>query len=118
MRNKADQVIYSTDKTLKEHGDKISDDEKKKIAEAKERLESAMKTDSVEIINQKIDDLMQASHKLAEELYKQSAEQSAQGQAQGEPQGEQTESAGAEKKGDEAVDADFEVVDDKEDKKG
>jgi molecular chaperone DnaK len=120
-RNKADQVIYSTDKTLKEHGDKISDDEKKKIAEAKERLESAMKTESVEIINQKIDDLMQASHKLAEELYKQTAQQTAQAQGQAGAEAEpQTETADREESGtksEEAVDADFEVVDDKEDKK-
>jgi molecular chaperone DnaK len=115
-RNKADQVIYSTEKTLKEHGDKVSDDERKRIEEAKERLESAAKTDSVEIINQKIDDLMQASHKLAEELYKQTAQQQ---QAQG-AGGDATGSGDVEGKpesesrggGDEPVDADYEVMDD------
>jgi molecular chaperone DnaK len=115
IRNKADQVIYSTERTLKEHGDKISDEERKKIEEAKERLEAAAKTESVEIINQKIDDLMQASHKLAEELYKQTSQQT--GQARGEPQGQAADTSSSEKKEGEAVDADFEVVDDKEDKK-
>ncbi len=119
IRNKADQVIYSTERTLKEHGDKISDDERKKIEEAKERLEAAAKTESVEIINQKIDDLMQASHKLAEELYKQTSEQTgqAQGEPQEEPQGETADTSSSSKKEGEAVDADFEVVDDKEEKK-
>jgi molecular chaperone DnaK len=115
-RNQADQVIYSTDKTLKEHGDKISDDERKKIQEARERLEAATKTDSPEIIKQKIDELMQASHKLAEELYKQSAQQAGP-QAEGAPGGEQqTGQQESGKKDDEPVDADFEVVDDEEKK--
>ncbi|MFH2056110.1 MAG: Hsp70 family protein, partial [bacterium] len=113
-RNKADQVIYSTEKTLKEHGDKISDEERKKIEEAKERLEAAAKTESVEIINQKIDEVMQASHKLAEELYKQTAQQPGAPGAEGpQPEGEATKSSRAT---DEAVDADFEVVDDEKEK--
>ena len=121
-RNKADQVIYSTDKTLKEHGDKVSDEEKKKIEEAKERLEAAMKTESAEIINQKIDDLMQASHKLAEELYKQTATQQAgpetAGPQPGPPPGEEPSSKGPADKstGEGAVDADYEVVDEDKDK--
>ncbi len=113
-RNKADQLIYSTEKNLKEHGDKLDEDEKKKIEEAVELLKGALKTENAEIINQKCDDLMKASHKLAEELYKQaSAEQAAAGGQEGTesgqapPQQEQQESAG-----DDAVDADFEVVDD------
>ncbi len=114
-RNKADQVIYSTEKTLKEHGDKISEDERKKIDEAKERLEAAVKTDQPEIINQKIDDLMTAAQAIAEHIYKETAQQEA---AQGggpQPQGDsgQSGTSQANKEGDEAVDADFEVVDDK-----
>ncbi|MBU1319841.1 MAG: molecular chaperone DnaK [candidate division Zixibacteria bacterium] len=112
-RNKADQLIYTTEKSLKEHGDKLGEEDKAKITEAIEKLQAALKTEQTEIINQKADDLMQASHKLAEELYKQaSAEQQAgagpEDAAQGAPK--QDESAG-----DGAVDADFEVVD--EDKK-
>ncbi len=110
VRNKADQLIYSTEKTLKEHGDKVSDDEKKAIAEAKDRLSAAMQTDSIEIINQKIEDLMTASHKLAEAMYKQTTQQQAQGAAGGgaeSTQGETQSGPGAS-----AVDADYEVVDD------
>ena len=113
-RNKADQVIYSTEKTLKEHGDKVSDDERKKIDEAKERLEAAVKTDQPEIINQKIDDLMTAAQAIAEHIYKETAEQqAAQGEgAQAGPQGGDGAGQESEKNDDgEAVDADFEVVD-------
>jgi molecular chaperone DnaK len=115
-RNKADQVLYSTEKTLKDHGDKISEDERKKIDEAKERLEAAMKTEQPEIINQKIDDLMTASQAIAEHIYKETAkQQSAQGGGEEAPQGgDQSGESGEKKEGDEAVDADFEVVDEKE----
>ena len=115
-RNKADQLVYSTEKSLKEHGDKLGEEEKKNISEAIEKLQAAMKTEQSEIINQKCEDLMQASHKLAEELYKQaSAEQQAAGQPGAEgagPQEEPAQEQAAESADDGAVDADFEVVDD------
>jgi molecular chaperone DnaK len=120
-RNRADQAIYSVERTVKEHGDKISEDERKDITEAKERLEAAMKTESAEIINQKIDDLMTASQKIAEVIYRQTA-QSASGAAGGpsgqeEPQPEQQSTGGADDRKEDVVDADFEVVDDKDKKK-
>jgi molecular chaperone DnaK len=116
-RNKADQVVYSTEKTLKEHGDKVSDEEQQKIVDAKEKLEAAAKTESVEIINQKIDELMQASHKLAEELYKQTAQEQAGAQAEpgAQPGAEGPEPQAAEADGG-AVDAEFEVVDEEKEK--
>jgi molecular chaperone DnaK len=120
-RNRADQAIYSVERTVKEHGDKISEDERKDITEAKERLEAAMKTESVEIINQKIDDLMTASQKIAEVIYRQTA-QSASGAAGGpsgqeKPQPEQQTTGASDGRKEDAVDADFEVVDDKDKKK-
>jgi len=117
-RNKADQMVYTTEKTLKEHGDKISEEEKKNIEEALEKLKSAMQTDQTEIINQKIEDVMQASHKLAEQMYQQAQqEQAAAGGAeqpdaeQAQPEADQAQDEPSESK-DGAVDADFEVVDD------
>ena len=113
VRNKADQIIYSTDKTLKDYGDKVSDDERTAIVDAKEKLEAAIKTDSVEIINQKIDDLMTASQKIAEKIYQQTQQQQAAGAGpEGGPSQDQQQGSAAK---DEAVDADYEVVD--EDKK-
>ncbi len=112
VRNKADQIIYSTDKTLKDYGDKVSAEEKQAIVDAKEKLEAAIKTDSVEIINQKIEDLMTASQKIAEVIYKQTQQQQASGTTgQGETAGEANAQGGGPAK-DDVVDADFEVVDD------
>ncbi len=109
-RNKADQVIYTTEKSLKEYGDKVSEGDKEKIKEAVEKLRGAMQTESAEIIEQKIEEVMTASHKLAEELYKKTtAEQPAQAERPEEKPKEEEQKK--DKEG--AVDADYEVVDDK-----
>ena len=115
-RNEADQFLYATEKMLKEHGDKISDSDKKSVEEAMEELKAAVGGDSVDRIKAAREKLEQASHKLAAEMYKQ-AQQTAGagaqgGDAAGGPSPEQP-SSGEGKDG--AVDADFEVVD--EDKK-
>jgi len=115
-RNEADQLVYTTEKTVKEHGDKISDDEKTKIEEAIKKVKDVLDSESVETINAAKEELMTASHKIAEEMYKAS-------QAQPGAEGPQDAAAGAEqpaegaetesgKSKDGAVDADFEVVDD------
>jgi molecular chaperone DnaK len=111
-RNKADQMIYTTEKTLRDYGDKVSSDEKKRIEEKIERVKEAMRGESAEQINRSIDELMQASHKIAEEMYKQASTQ--QQATSGEPPKEEKKEEKKEGKGKEgAVDADFEVVDDK-----
>ncbi|MBN2226563.1 MAG: molecular chaperone DnaK [candidate division Zixibacteria bacterium] len=119
-RNEADQFIYSTEKMLKEQGDKVSEDEKKSITEKIEKLRAAVGGDSAEAITQAREELMQASHKLAEEMYKQAAQQqqaAGGGQTGAKPQDQDAgpEPGGAQKE-DGAVDADFEVVDDDKDK--
>ena len=111
-RNKADQVIYTTEKTLRDYGDKVSSDEKKNIEEKIEKVKEAMRGESADQINKSIDELMQASHKIAEEMYKQASTQ--QQATSGEPPREERKEEKKEEKGKEgAVDADFEVVDDK-----
>ena len=113
-RNKADQLIYTTEKTLKEYGDKISADEKKNIEEKMEKVRQAMKGESADEINKSIDELMQASHKIAEQMYKQTAGAQQQQAPSQEPTKEEKKEEKKEGKGKEgAVDADFEVVDDK-----
>lgn len=122
-RNKAEQLIYATEKTLKEAGSKVSDDEKKKIEAAMAKLKETLKSENVEEINKGMEELTQSAHKLAEEMYKQASAAGAQGagpeagqqagpQAGPEPKSG-SEDAGKGKKKDGAVDADFEVVDDK-----
>ncbi len=113
-RNKADQIIYTTEKTLKEYGDKISADEKKNIEQKMEKVKQAMKGENTDEINRSIDELMQASHKIAEQMYKQTAGARQQQGPSQEPTKEEKKEEKKEDKGKEgAVDADFEVVDDK-----
>ncbi|MBD3257673.1 molecular chaperone DnaK, partial [candidate division GN15 bacterium] len=117
-KNEADQLVYTTEKTLKEHGDKVSEDDKKAIEAALEELRKAKDGESAEAINAAKEKLVQASHKLAEEMYKQAAEQQQAAGAgpQAGPGPEAGGEAGDKAGGDDgAVDADFEVVD--EDKK-
>ncbi len=112
-RNEADHLAYSTEKTLKEHGDKISEEEKTSIEEKIKTLKDTATGDSVEAINNAKEELMTASHKLAEEMYKQAQAEQADGETES-PAGEtgQAETADTGDSDSGAVDADFEVVDD------
>ncbi len=104
-RNQADSLVYTTEKSIKEHGDKIDADTRKKIEEATEALKKAMEGSDAEEIKKKTEELAQASHKLAEAMYAKA--QAAEGAAAEEP------GAGASGGGSEdVVDAEFEEVDD------
>lgn len=84
-RNEADSLVYATEKSLKELGDKVNPAEKQKIDDAIADLKKALEKDDTADIKAKTESLKQASYKIAEEVYKQ---QSAQGAAQGSgPQG-------------------------------
>ncbi len=115
VKNQADQLIYTTEKSLKDHGDKVGAEDKKKIEEALNGVREAIKSDQVEQINKAIEALTQASNKLAEEMYKQAA---AQQQAQAGGGGEQktADQPQAAKEGEGAVEAEYEEVDEEEDK--
>jgi len=116
-RNEADQFVYATEKTLKDHGDKVDEAEKKSIEEKIEALKEAAKGESLEAITKAREELEQVSHKLAEEMYKAAqAEQAAAGEQPGaQPGAEQPAEEPKSDDGQGAVDAEFEVVD--EDKK-
>ncbi len=99
-RNQADTLLHSTEKNLKEHGAKVSDADKKAIETASANLRNSLKGTDVEDIKKKTQDLVQASMKLGEAIYK--SQQSAKpGDA---PKGNKKE----DKKDDNVVDADFE----------
>ncbi len=105
-RNKADQMVYTTEKTLKEYGDKISVDEKKKVEEAIEKVKSVMKGDNKEEIDKAVEQMLSASHKIAEEMYKKTAAQT----SSPPPKEEKEKGEKKKEKGEGAVDADYEVV--------
>ncbi len=70
IRNNADQMIYQTEKTLTELGDKLAEDEKSKIETAKEALKEALKGEDIEAIKAKQDDLQKELFAVSEKLYK------------------------------------------------
>ena len=103
-RNQADGLIYSTEKSLSEHGDSLSGEDKAAIENAISELRTALEGDDADAIQSKTEALAQASQKLGEALYK--------------AQQEQASAAAASGGGEDAtvVDADFEEVDDSKDK--
>ncbi len=114
-RNTGDAMIYSTEKSIKDLGEKVDAATKSKVDEAINRLKKAMEGENTSEIQKLTEELTQASHKLAEAMYKQASQQA--GQA-GEDQAGSNAGASQEKssKGeDDVVDADFEEV--KDDKK-
>ncbi|MCF7943204.1 MAG: molecular chaperone DnaK [Spirochaetia bacterium] len=107
VRNEADNLIYSTDKSLKEFGDKVSESDRAAIEQAKADLSAVLEHGDAAEIKTKIEALQQASYKLAEEIYKQSAaDQQGSGQAGGAQAQPQEPSSN-----DNVEDADYEVVD-------
>jgi len=107
-RNQADSIIFSTEKSLKEHGDKITEEEKKAIESGISDLRNALKGTDTEEVKKKTQDLIQTSMKLGEAVYK----------SQQKDTSEKTDSPKTKKDDKEnVVDADFEdVKDDKDDK--
>ena len=108
-RNEADQLVYATEKSLEEHGDKIGEEDKKAIEDTLAETKKTLEGEDDEAIKTSMEALQQASHKLAEEMYKDAqAQQGAEGGPA--PEGDASQPQGGADEG--AVDADFEVVDD------
>ena len=78
-KNEADSLIYATEKSIKDHGDKVDGAEKQKVEDAVAALKQALQSDNVEDIKAKTEALKQASYKIAEELYKQQGAQAGAG---------------------------------------
>jgi molecular chaperone DnaK len=103
-KNQADSIIYATEKSLKDVGDKVDAETKKKVEDGIEKLKKSMQGDDVDVIKADIEALTQASHKLAEIMYSQASKE------QGGPDaGSKADEAKKEDDGD-VVDADFEEV--------
>ena len=113
-RNEADQLIYSTEKSLKEHGDKLSDEDRQPVEAALEAAKKALEGDDLAGLEAAVTKLQETSHKLAEAVYA-DVDKAAGQQAAGD--GAQTDQTEAQDDGG-AVDADFEVVDEDDDSKG
>ncbi|MBU0617305.1 MAG: Hsp70 family protein, partial [Planctomycetes bacterium] len=114
LRNQADQMVYATEKTLKEHGDKVNAKTRTEIEQAVNRLKDVQKGDDASAIEKAMEAVTAASHRLAEEVYKAAG---AAGAAEGAPAGEgvgagatvgeaKSDTGG---KDDDVIDAEFEV---------
>ena len=99
-KNNAESVIYQTEKTLKDLGEKISSDEKEAINSKISSLRDVLNSDNVDEINNKTEELTQELYKMSEKLYAQN----------------ENTSEDSSQNSDDVVDAEYEVVDDEEDK--
>jgi len=101
--NKLDGLIYTTEKSLSEHGDKIDAGDKKRIEEAIEKARKAMGLDDISELKKAHDELAQEAHKLAEAMYAKASQQEGAASGGGETKGKK-------EKEEDVVDADFEEV--------
>ena len=108
VRNQTDSLVYSTERTLGEHGAKLAEADRKAIDEALAEAREALKGEDLERMKRAQENLTQASHKLAEIMYR---EAQTQGQPTGAP-GAASQGTTGPKEG-EVVDADFEDLGDK-----
>jgi molecular chaperone DnaK len=108
-KNQCDSLVYSTERTLRDHGDKIPAEDKQAIEAAMTEAREALKSDDLERIKRAQEELTKASHKLAEVMYREA-------QAQAQPGGAQPGSdgaAGAERPKGDVIDAEFKDLGDK-----
>ena len=110
LKNQADQLIYSTEKTLKEHGGKVSAETRSNIENAVNNLKEAVKGENGDAIKKAIENLGEASQELGKTLYEEAAKKQAAsaptGKASPPPEGEVKR-----KGGDDVIDAEFEAKD-------
>jgi len=114
VRNEADSMIYSTEKNIKDLGDKVKPEDKTKTEEAIADLRKALESGDLQSIKEKTETLKQVSYKIAEELYKQQGASSQTGDpnaGQGQDFNQNSNSGGGGNTKS-AEDADYEVVDD------
>jgi len=109
VKNQAETLLYSTEKSVADLGEKLPEEDKTKIEACCEQLKKSLESDDIDAIKSDIEALTQASHKLAEILYSQQSEQQGgeSGDGSGDTSASEEKSA---KEDDDIVDADFEEV--------
>ena len=115
LKNQADQLIYSTEKTLKEHGDKVSGDTRGKIEGAVNNLKEAVKGEDADAVRKAIENLGQTSQELGKVLYEEAAQKQAASAPPGQDDEAQTppppEGDVKRKTAEDVIDAEFEAKD-------
>ena len=113
VKNNAEQIVYQTEKTLSELGDKVSAEEKSEIEAKIEEVKKVKDGDDIEAIKKAMEDLTQAFYKVSEKLYQQNGGAQGQGFDPNNMGGANAGAGAANSNDDNVVDADFEVQDDK-----
>ncbi|MDD3655580.1 MAG: molecular chaperone DnaK [Atribacterota bacterium] len=111
LHNQADNLIYITEKTLKDAGDKISDSLKNEIGNHITQLRKAMQDDNIDEMKAGIEKLTNSSHKMAEEMYKQSSTQQEQHTHSGSSSDQQSEGEQEAQKDEKVFDAEYKEED-------
>ena len=109
VKNQADSLVFQVEKNIKEHGDKISPEDKSKIEADLKDLKEALEKNEIETIKQKTQDLTQSSMKMGEAMYKDQQSSEAPGAEQPKQDDKSTSET---KSDDDVIDADYEEVDD------
>jgi molecular chaperone DnaK len=107
VKNSAENLLYSTEKSLRDMGDKVDDSTKTEIEAAASELKTALEGDDMDAIKSKTEALMQASHKLAEAVYQQAQQEQAASSGDG---------SGGQQDDENVEEADYEVIDEDESK--
>jgi molecular chaperone DnaK len=111
LKNQADQLIYSTEKTLKEHGDKVSGETRGGIESAVNNLKEAIKGEDAEAIKRAIENLSNASQELGKVLYEEAAKRQTASASSSSERTPPPEGEVKRKGGDDVIDAEFEAKD-------
>jgi molecular chaperone DnaK len=113
LKNQADQLVYQTEKTLKEHGDKVSGKTRGNIESAVNNLKEVVKGEDGDAIKKAIENLGEAGQELGKTLYEEAAKKQAASAPSGEPAGQTAPPEGEAKRksGDDVIDAEFEAKD-------
>ncbi|MBW8035319.1 MAG: molecular chaperone DnaK [Planctomycetes bacterium] len=112
LKNQADQLVYQTEKTLKEHGEKVSAEARGNIESAVNNLKETIKGEDGDAIKKASDALTEAAQELGKILYEEAAkQQSAQAPPQGEPTDQAPEGESKKKVDSDVIDAEFEAKD-------
>jgi len=115
LRNQVDTLIYSTEKSLKEYGDKVSKEEKEKIEKALKAAKEALAGSDLEKIKETQEELTKASHRLAEEVYKEAAKKR-EAKPGEEKETEKEEKKEEKRKKEDVIEAEYEEKDEDEEK--
>ena len=105
IRNNADSLVYTVDKTIEELGDQLAEDKKQTLKDQQKEVQDAIEADDIDLIKEKTDALEKTIHEISAEIYQQAAQaQQAQQQAQQDAQN----AGNAQQNDDDTIDADFE----------